>query len=134
MQIAFLMPMAGSWNVGNSIAGAIIVALDKISTFPMDINIKYTWADDQCSASGGLAALTRLLEDVRVLEPVPHYSVCRFLACVHAILFSSDVQKTRKPDVVIGPGCSSACESTGVLDARTQHANWILGDMCVQDS
>ena len=76
--------MTGSWTVGKTIAGAIVVASEDADKL-LGVKLRFTWADDQCSASGGLAALTRILEI--------------------------------KPDVVVGPGCSAACESTGFLTA-----------------
>ena len=97
LQIAVLVPVTGSWNIGRSIAGAIIVALDEIRNSSTGVELEYTWHDTQCSASGGLLALTGLLE------------------------------KSGRPDVVIGPGCSSACESTGAAAKYCRYH----GDACI---
>ena len=76
--------MSGSSSLGKTIAGAVVVALDDANK-SLGVKLEFEWTDDQCSASGGLAALTRLLE--------------------------------YQPEVVVGPGCSAACESTGFLTA-----------------
>ena len=63
LRIGILLPMTGSWDVGKSIAGAVVVALNQ-TYLETGLRLEYTWADDGCSASDGLAALTKLLEQV----------------------------------------------------------------------
>ena len=82
------MPLSGSWDVGKRVAGAAVLAFERVNadkTLLPGRWLKYGWANSGCSAQKGLEAIGELLGGVS------------------------------RVDAVIGPGCSSACEVTSYL-------------------
>ena len=90
--IGFLTPMEGAWNAGQTISGAVPVAVDFVNSFfyKTDIayNVSFVWRNSGCDPGVALGAMSELLE--------------------HGV------------DVFVGPGCSAACEATQLL-ASNRH-------------
>ena len=88
IHLALLLPMTGVWDGGLRIAGAAALAAERVNADKALLPghvLKYSWADSGCSASQGLKAIGELLS------------------------------RESKINVVIGPGCSSACTATSYL-------------------
>ena len=107
IHFALLMPITcaqsdvdsayGSWDGGKRIAGAAALAVERVNTDKTLLpgrRLEYSWEDSACSAPHGLAAMGKLLGEAS--------------------------RARRAVDVVIGPGCSAACEVTSYL-ARGQN-------------
>ena len=90
IHIALLMPMSGSWDGGKRVAGVAALAVERVNADKSLLpsrRLEYSWADSGCSPQQGLTAIGELLGGVS------------------------------RVDVVIGPGCSSACEVMSYLAA-----------------
>ena len=91
IHLALLIPFSGLWNMGNRIAGAAKLAVDRINADKALLRgrrLEYIWSDSGCSAQQGLAAMGELL---------------RGASRVNAVI-----------------GCSSACEVTSYLSGGQQ--------------
>ena len=96
IQFALLIPLSGLWVLRG--AGAAALAVERVNTENALLHghrLEYSWADSGCSAKQGLAAMGRLLGEAVLAE--------------------------RRIDVVIGPGCSTACEVTSYLSSGIFH-------------
>ena len=94
------MPFSGSWNIGNRVAGAAALAVERVNADEALLpgrQLEYSWADSGCSAQQGLAAMGKLLGGAS------------------------------RVDAVIGPGCSSACEVTSHLSGGRNLAQIAFG-------
>ena len=88
IHFALLMPFSGSWDIGRRIAGAAELAVERVNANKALLPgrwLEYDWANSGCSPQKGLEAMGELLG------------------------------RASKVSVVIGPGCSSACEVTSYL-------------------
>ncbi len=89
LQIGLLLPYSQGWTVGQSIGGAILVAIEKVELLRIlpHHEIRYRWADTSCAAYDG----------------------------IHGVL--DLYTKYAKPDVFIGGGCSVVCEPVALISA-----------------
>ena len=88
IHVVLLIPFEGGWNPGPRIAGAALLAVERVNadkTLLHGRQLEYSLADSGCSAQQGLAAMGELLQNISTV------------------------------DAVIGPACSSACEVTNYL-------------------
>ena len=88
IHLALLIPISGAWPAGLADAGAAALAIERVNAHNELLPgrvLEYSWADSGCSAKQGLKAMGELFA------------------------------KTNHVDVVIGPGCSTACEVTSYL-------------------
>ena len=64
VRFALLLPMSGAWQVGQHIAGAAALAVEKVNG-DKDLlsgrRLEYNWADSGCSAEQGLTAMGKLV-------------------------------------------------------------------------
>ena len=64
IHLALLIPFSGLWNIGNRIAGAAELAVERINADKALLRgrrLEYIWRDSGCSAQQGLAAMGELL-------------------------------------------------------------------------
>ena len=64
LHLALLLPMSGSWKVGERIAGAAALAVERVNadnTLLPGHRLEYSWTDSGCSAQQGLMAIGELL-------------------------------------------------------------------------
>ena len=98
VHIGLLLPMVGRFDEGARIAGAAQLAVDRVNNdealFPGYV-LKFMWNNSGCSARQGLAALGKLMDRQRE----------------SAATSGGD----SRLNIVIGPGCSSACEPAAYL-------------------
>ena len=88
VNFALLMPFSGSSDIGKFIAGAAVLAVERVNADKALLRgrrLEYHWADSGCSAQQGLAAMGELLGG------------------------------PSRVDAVIGPACSTACEVTSYI-------------------
>ena len=88
LKLGILLDMSEPGAMGPSVIGAVELAVNAVNSNPDLLGGKtltYIWRDEGCDAKIGMAAASRMLE-----EDGPF-------------------------DVIIGPSCSVACESTGFL-------------------
>ena len=92
VHLALLLPLTGDWAGGQRSAGAAVLAVERVNadkTLLAGRVLEFSWADSGCSARQALAELGGLMK------------------------------RTGGVDAVIGPGCSSACEVTSYLLAKS---------------
>ena len=64
IHFALLLPTTGAWDMGEYIAGAAALAVERVNadeTLLGGRQLEYSWADSGCSAKQGLKALGKLL-------------------------------------------------------------------------
>ena len=87
--IGALLPLSGGWPGGRTVAGALALAVDDVNNNPEMLHgkrLEYVYADDGCEASVSLTAASEMLSPQK-----------------------------RGIVALIGPACSTACETTGFL-------------------
>ena len=69
IHFALLLPTTGAWDMGEYIAGAAALAVERVNadeTLLGGRQLEYSWADSGCSAKQGLKALGTLLGKGRI--------------------------------------------------------------------
>ena len=64
IHLALLIPFSGSWNIGNRIAGAAELAVERVNADKALLRghrLEYIWGDSGCSAQQGLVEMGALL-------------------------------------------------------------------------
>ena len=83
-----LLPLSGAWAGGPKIVGALPLAVERVNADPALLpgrTLEYVVRDSQCSAAAARQGFGELTSDGNHI------------------------------DAVLGPGCSSGCELTGIM-------------------